>query len=225
MSILGSVGQLYMFVLLVLLFAGLGFSLWRLAKFMTDYVKKRKECIERETDTRKKDFISEKIIKGFGGQAMGNNGWLKLAVFSLVGIVASVILMGLLATNGPTGNNLHAQHSQQGINTNSGTMGNMQMQNGAMQGMNSSMNSGMYQNELLILQQQMYQMQMQFYQMQQQMGMMNGNTGGMQMQQGGMNSMGNMNMGSMSSMPQNNSGMNMQQNNNGMGMMGMGGMM
>lgn len=204
MNLLGSVGQLYMFVLLVLLFLGSGFAVWRFINFLMDRGILKQGAGENlkqngQTKTTQNDNV---LNKAKGGHIMANNGWIKLAIFSFVGIIISVAVLGLVSTGntqgmnmGVQGTSIHQQHQQQGMQQN-GSMGNMNMQGGMnvntpmgnMQ-MQGNMNGGMTQNEMMIMQ-QINQMQMQLNQMQQQMGMMNGNMGGnMQMQQGGMNNM------------------------------------
>ena len=245
MDALGSVSQIYMFALLTLLFVGSGLAAWSFIHFLADKVKKA-EAMKKEkqfklnNDPAKVDGSFKKMI---GDIKMANNSWIKLAVFSLVGILISVFALGFVSTasasamnmtgsnmtgNSMVANSTHQQHQQQGMTTQDNIdvntqMGNMQMQGGMNGNMGNQMQgtmNGMGQqsgNEYMIMQQQLYQMQMQLNQMQQQQ--MNN----MQMQSGGMNNMqqnsgmgmGMMNMGgSMSSMPQNSSMSNMQQSGN-----------
>lgn len=228
MSILGSAGQIYMYVLLILLFLGSGFALWSFINSIMNQKKRKTEAmvkkLNQERDSNKDNFIQKTI----GGFVMNNNGWLKLAVFSFIGILVSVVVLGFVSTTGTQGANIHQQHQQQGMQQGMG-MGSMNMGNMNMGGMSS----GMMQDNNMAIQQQLNQMQMQLNQMQQQMGMMNGGMGGMnnmgsmggsQMQQGmgnmgGMGMMGGMmNMGGMSgsgSMPANSGSGSM----SGMGMM------
>jgi hypothetical protein len=212
MNLLGSVGQLYMLILLVLLFLGSGFALWRFINFLMERgILKQGVGENLKQKITQNNNVSNKVK---GGLFMANNGWIKLAVFSFVGIIVSVAILGLLSTNknnvlgmnmNGQGTNIHQQHQQQGMLQNG--MNDMNMQGGMnvntpmgnlqMQGnMNMPMNGEMNQNTMLMMMQQhMYQMQMQLNQMQQQMDMMHGNMGGnMQMQQGGMNNMGGMGM-------------------------------
>jgi hypothetical protein len=226
MSILGSISQIYMFVLLILLFIGSGFALWSFINFVMnskgqkDGAFEKKGVASQEVRVRENNKIITKI---YGGIFMNNNGWLKLAVFSFVGILASVVVLGLISTSNSAGANIHQQHQPQGMQQGIGN--NMNMQSGMSGNMGMQMNGGMMQNNDMMIQQQLNQMQMQLNQMQQQMGMMNGGMGGMNnmgsMQQGGMNNMGSMQQGGMSNM----GGMGMMNGMmGGMGMMNMGGM-
>lgn len=235
MGTLGSLGQLLMFALLSLLIAGSGLAIWSLIRNISKT--KQNTNIKINTNNMKN-----------GGFKMSNNGWLKLAVFAFVGIIVSVVVLGMTSSSGlaATGN-AHSQHQQAGLDNNMNMQGAMNMNgnmtaNGMnMQGMNMNDNSQMMQmqgmnpngnmqmnNNNNMLQQQMMQMQYQLNMMQQQMNMMNNqnmsNMGNMNnMQQGNMNGngqmQGGMGMGMMNMMPMN----NMQQNSNSGG--GMGGMM
>ncbi|AOT69157.1 hypothetical protein [Geosporobacter ferrireducens] len=226
MNILGSLGQIYMFVLLALLFLGTGFAIWGFLQFFGEKNKKKPNVgggipAGKPQDNLLKGENTTTMKKG--GFIMGNNGWFKLAVFSFVGILISVAVLGLVSANGSSANNIHLQHQQQDQYQNAmGSMnngmpmgnmsGNMQMQGGMsvnmpMQGyMPTQGNMPMDYNTMMM--QQIYQMQMQMNQIQQQLNMMNGNT----QMQGGMSSTPQ--SGSMSSMP----------SGGGMGMMNMGGM-
>lgn len=226
-----------MFVLLVLLFLGSGFALWRFINFLTERNKTMAEPGQKlkqkeQVKTPEKGNGEVKNVFTRGGLFMANNSWVKLAIFSLVGVLVSVIVlsfistgnsqgmqMGTMGTNGQ-GINIHQQHQQQGMQQNgmggmnmqggmnvNSQMGNMQMQGGM------NMNGGMDQNQLMMMQQQLYQMQMQLNQMRQQMWM-NGNG----QMQGGMNNMPNNgmnNMNNMNNMQQNNGNMNNMQQNGG----------
>jgi hypothetical protein len=218
MNILGSVGQIYMFILLILLFLGSGFALWSLINSAINKKKQKPEAMNKKLNLESKSNKNNIIEKMIGGFEMNNNGWLKLAVFSFVGILVSVVILGFVSTTYSQGTNIHQQHQQQG--TGNMNMGNMNM---------GGMSNGTMQNNNMAIQQQLNQMQMQLNQMQQQMGMMNGGMGGMnnmgsmggsQMQQGmgnmgGMGMMGGMmNMGNMS-------GSGSMQNNNSSSMSGM----
>jgi len=236
MGDLGSVGQIYMFVLLMLLFIGSGFALWNFINFIMEKKSQNSvskttsnqeiglDILSKENDLKKlecqnNEFLNKnKVIrKNIGGFNMNNNGWLKLAVFSLVGILVSFIILGLVSTS----NSSTTGYQQGNINnmqdgTNSNTMTKMQN--------NSNGNTGI-QNNSNAMQQQLNQIQQQLNQLQQQLngGTSNSST---QMQQGGSNSAGmgmnnmqqNSNMNNMQqngNMPSNNSNMNnMQQNGN-----------
>ena len=245
MEALGSVSQIYMFILLALLFIGSGLAVWSFLNFLVDKTTGKSGSVKKEKQVILNNGPNQQqgpIKKTYGGFIMVNNGWLKLAVFSFVGIIASVIILGFISTTTPVNaaSNTHLQHQQQGMsqsgysqdgmNTNS-QMGNMQMQgdvNGnmgaQMQGnmngnmgaqMQGNMNGNMGQqngNEYMMMQQQLYQMQMQLNQMQQQQ---------IGMPYGNMNGNMQSQSGGMSNMPQSSSGMGMGM----MPMMNMGGSM
>lgn len=112
-----------------------------------------------------------------------NNGWLKLAVFAFVGILLSVVVLGLTSSNGlAASGSSHTQHQQASIDTNGSVSnsgmavqgtdfyGNTQMSQ--MQGMNFN-NNMQTNNNFYMIQQQMMQMQNQLNMMQQQMANMN----------------------------------------------------
>jgi hypothetical protein len=251
MNLLGSVGQLYMFVLLVLLFLGSGFAIWRFINFLMERrANKQGQGIkQKQNGIKMENVVNNELKKGKGGLIMANNGWVKLAVFSLVGIIVSVAILGFVSTNSnmqgmnmstTQNSNIHQQHLQSG--SNNAMQGNMNMnsQMGNMQAQGSmNMNGNMNQSQ--IVQQQLNQLQMQINQIQQQLGSMNGNmnmNGNSQMQQNstgsmsgsgnmggmgmmsGMMGMGNMQQsGNMNNMQQNNNMNNMQQSSSSMGMM------
>ncbi|MCX8131849.1 MAG: hypothetical protein N3I35_17350 [Clostridia bacterium] len=196
MNLLGAAGSLYMVVLLILLFMGTGFALWRFISFLMDRGTTKYETAEKAkiaVQAKATDNKAESKEK-MGGRIMANNGWIKLAVFSLAGILISFTVLGLISSNGNMnmngqGTNVHQQHQQ-------GMYGNMNMQNGMnMNSQMGNMQGNMNMNNNDMLQQQINQIQQQLIQIQQQLGMMNGGMGGnMQMQQGNMNNMGGMGM-------------------------------
>ncbi|MCX7922441.1 MAG: hypothetical protein N3B21_10600 [Clostridia bacterium] len=237
MNILGSVGQLYMFVLLALLFMGSGFALWRFIEFVTARGKTKPEAGKKDNENIQVNVVQKGNVEGkkiLGGLIMANNGWLKLAVVSFIGIFISVAALGLISTNGNNGMNIHQLHQQQGMQQNGSSMnmqGGMNMGNMQMQG-NMNIGGGMQQNDLMMIQQQINQIQMQLNQMQGNMNGSMGSMGGMQ-QSGSMGNMGGMGMmggmmngmmggmmggmGNMNSMPSNSGGMNMQGSGNSSG--------
>jgi len=180
-SILGNVGSLYMLILILLLIVGLGFLGMGFFNYITGSKQKGTKA-----------NINSQIQNG--GFLMQNNGWLRLALFSLVGIIiAAAILSFINPGNNMTG---HGNMQMQPGMTMQGNMGGMQMTGGmsGMGTMNMSTPMGTDTNTMII--QRLNQMQMQINQMQQ---MMMYNMGGMQMQsmpQGGMGMMG-MPMGNM----------------------------
>ena len=228
MNLLGSVGQLYMFVLLVLLFLGSGLALWRFVNFlMARGIQKQGKGENLISKGQNKATQSNNILNiKRGGLLMANNGWIKLAVFSLVGIIVSVAILGMTSTSNSNmqgmnmGNNQYQGMQQNGTNSMQGNMnmqggmnantqmGNMQggmnvnTQMGNMQAQgNTNMNGWMDINQMLMMMRQnMYQMQMQLNQIQQQINP--------QMpQSGNMNNMPQ-NSGNMNNMPQNGGNMN-----------------
>lgn len=94
-----------------------------------------------------------------------SNGWLKLAVFAFVGVLLSVVVLGMTSLSGQaaTGDS-HTQH-QQGSIESSGSVSNNGL---AVQGTNSNNNIQM-NNDFYMMQQQMIQIQNQLNMMQQQM--------------------------------------------------------
>ncbi|MBB6214976.1 hypothetical protein HNQ80_001065 [Anaerosolibacter carboniphilus] len=203
MNILGSLGQLYMLVLLALLFLGSGLGVWAVINSSTNNKKdklgapQKKKEVEQGSRMDSQDRVKTKI----GGIKMQNNGWFKLAIFSFVGILVSIAVLGLVSTNNNMADsNIHLQHQQQGLQQNQNAMagmngmnGNMQMQGGMNVGLpmgnmqmqgnmngNMQMQSGMNSMNApadynyMMLQQQLNQMQQQLYMMQQQMQMQNG---------------------------------------------------
>lgn len=139
---------------------------------------------------------------------MVTRGWLKLAVFSFVGIFASVIALGFVSANNAQAaanayqqNPQHAQVQQQGTMGMQGGMnvnlpvGNVQVQGNMNGNMGIPNNNDPTQQMLNQILQQLNQIQMQ-----------TAYANSMGMQQGAMN---NMQQGNMSNMPQNSSGMGM----------------
>ncbi len=180
MSILGSLGQLYMFVLLVLLFLGSGLALWGFIGFITSRGSSKKpgQTVMKNNN--------RSMNKNLGGFIMANNGWFKLAVFSFIGILVSMAVLGLISNSSLGGYN--AQMQQQAMQQNN--MANMNMQGVNMQGgMSTQGNMNMNGNM--------------------QMGNMQGNMpmNGMNMPMQGNMPMNGMNMPMQSNMPMNGMGM------------------
>jgi hypothetical protein len=155
MNILGSFGNLYMAVLLILLVVGVFYTIYYLIK-----------------------KIHENFTSKLGGDSiMKTNGWLKLAIFSFVGLIISVVLLNL--TN-PT----NAETDQHSTHVN-GTAA----VNGTVQG---TVSGGVTMDQMNSMMEQMNQLQQQMMQMQQQMmgGMSQGSNMGSMGSSGGMGSMG-----------------------------------
>ncbi|HYE84477.1 MAG TPA: hypothetical protein VEG39_20230 [Clostridia bacterium] len=218
MSLLGSVGQLYMLILLTLLFLGFGLAIWSAIRHFAEPPSKKENVGKANSNGNTTNNQTQSKKQILGGIIMANNGWLKLAIFSFVGILISFVALGVLTTNGMTGGmasnnmtmtgtsmangNSHLQHQQQAMDPyainnmqmagmqGNMNMNNMQMANMQMTGMQAGMNMQGNMNSM-----PMYGMQ----------SGMNVPMAGMQMNQmpiygmqNGMNSMpmNNMNMGS-----------------------------
>lgn len=191
MHLLGSLGRLYMFILLVLLFLGAGFALWQLMDFLHEKMASKKTSVKQSMV--KTNGVIEKLgsalsAKVKGGKFDMTNNWLKLAVFSLVGIVISVMVLGFLSSANSQGMQPGAMANMNGVAMNGNMNGGMNMATpvGNMQmagGMNGYGNMGMNTNANMMM--QLNQMQMMVNQMQQQMATMNN-----------MNNMNNMNSSS-----------------------------
>lgn len=220
-----------MLALLALLFIGFGFAAWQIVIRIADRVGKPKAIpagtASLDTNKQNKRYFT-------GGKIMGNNGWLKLAIFSFVGILVSAAALGLISSGNPQ--QAMYQNGMQGMNTMPAMYGNANMQNGmnmgvqgmqngmnmgvqgmqngmnmGMQGMQSGMNMGMQgmqggmDSSHMMLAQQMQMIQQQVFQLQQQMQMMQGGSGSMSaMPQSSSSGMG---MGMMSNMPMGMGGM------------------
>jgi len=237
MNLLGSVGQLYMFVLLVLLFLGSGLALWRFVNFlMARGIQKQGKGENLISKGQNKATQSNNILNiKRGGLLMANNGWIKLAVFSLVGIIVSVAILGMTSTSNSNMQGMNMGTTNQSINQHQGMQqngtnsmqGNMNMQGGMnvnaqMGNMQAQGNMNMTgaTDQIQIIMQQLYQMQKQINQMQQYINPQmpqSGNMNNMPQNSGNMN---NMPQGSgSSSMPQS-SGSSSMPASGGMGMMG-----
>lgn len=183
MTILGNVGSVYTLILILLLIIGLGL----IGIGFFNYIVNPKQKGAKSNNTQKEK----------GGSFMQNNGWLRLALFSLVGIIIAAVLLNFI--NPGSSMSGHANMQMQPGMTMQGGMGGMQMQ-GGMNGMGMmNMNAPMGADTNTMIMQRLNQMQMQINQMQQ---MMTNNMGSMQMQsmpQGGMGNMGG--MGMMNMMP------------------------
>lgn len=191
MHLLGSLGRMYMFVLLMLLFLGAGFALWQGVDYLHERISNKKSGVISKVQ----NAVRAKVK---GGKLNMTNNWLKLAVFSLVGIVISVMVLGFLSANSqnmqPAMANMNGTANMNGGMNMATPVGNMQMTGG----MNGYANMGMNTNANMMM--QLNQMQMMINQMQQQMATMNNmnnmnNTSSSNMSSGGGMGMGMMNMG------------------------------
>jgi len=163
-----------MVFLILLLIVGLGM----LGMGFINYIMKPK-------DTKNKNKI---LING--GTSMQSNGWLKLALFSFVGIIISGVVLQFMTPANTIGH--QGMQGQQPMQQQS-----MQMQSVPQGNMNNMNATGSGQMDANIIINRLDQMQMQINQMQQMM-----NNDGAQMQsmpQGGMQAMP---QGGMQAMPQ-----------------------
>ena len=132
MNILGSLGQLYMLILLALLFLGSGLGVWAVINSSINKKDKQNTLQKKNIAGQDNSMGSQEKEKiKIGGFKMQNNGWFKLAIFSFVGILVSVAVLGLVSTNSGAADNAHLQHQQQGLQQNQNMAG--------MNGMNSNM--------------------------------------------------------------------------------------
>lgn len=201
MDILGSIGNLYTFVLLVLLFLGSGLAVWAGINAIIHKKEKIKENKDKIMSNVSSSYNSLKNKNILGGINMKNNGFIKLAVFSLVGIIISAaILTALPSLTGNSMNNMNmtAQYNTGAMNMQGGyNQANMQGMSGY--GMQGSMNTN---PDLYYIQQQLNSMQQQINQLQNQMGnssmnSMQSNSGSSMSNNSGMNNNNNMNSNSM----------------------------
>lgn len=206
MDILGLIGQQYMFLLLVVLFLGFGLGTWAILKslFSKEGTKGPVKTAVSSNLNKANNIATDKsfkIDKVFGGINM-NNGWLKLGVFSLIGLVISFSILGFISSN-----NSYNMNMSNGMNMNGtmNTQGTMNMSNGMNMNSTSTMNmSGQTMNSSydVNMQNQLNQMQTQLNQMQMQLqNMMNSNNGQMQMPASNSNSNSNSSGSGSMSMP------------------------
>lgn len=182
MSFLGSVGSLYMLILIFLLVIGFGLTGFALVRFVTG--PKVNKADKRQNNAYEKN-----------GGFKFMNSWLRLALFSFVAILISMAVLAFVSPGGLMGNNVMNPNMYYGnipmqngmpMNQNSGgmgmmsmPMGNMQMQSAPMTQSTGSMpvnNTQMNTNSMM---QMLNQMQMQLNQMQQQLQQMNMGGGSM----------------------------------------------
>ncbi len=214
MNALGSISQIYMLVLLILLAVGIGLAIWRFISFLMGKISAKEDTVKKKPGIpiSSPAGAAGSLSSQNGGSFMKRNGWLNLAAFSLAGLLVSVIFMGFMYSKNNTsqqaftGNGHQDMQAQGGMNINM-PMGNVQMQ-GAMYG-NGAQND--------YYQQQIYGMQQQLTRLQQQMG--SGMSGNMQMQQSGMDSMNSMMDDMMSKMDTMMNTMSSSNNMNGSGSM------
>ena len=195
MSILGNIGSMYMIILILILIGGLGMAGIGFYNFLFN----RKKRISSKND----------LIQENGGYVMQNNGWLKLALFSFVGIILAFGALSLLTPNTMNPNSMAGNNTMQSTNgmnmmgaTNDSNMNGTPM--GATQMQNTT--NGSNSNNASAIMYQLNQMQMQINQIQQQL-MNNTNATTQSMPQGNTNNMGGMGMMPMGGMPASGSSM------------------
>lgn len=199
MDVLGSIGKLYTFILLVVLFLGTGLAVWAAINAILNKKEKIKESTDNINTTLNSGIQSLKNKNVLGGINMKNSGFIKLAVFSFVGIIISAAILAALPNYSGTSMNSMNMGTQY-----SNTSMNMQGMSGNSMQAGTSTNSDLYS-----IQQQLNQIQQQIYQLQNQMN--NGSMSGMQN-----NSSNNMNNNSMNSNSMNNNSNSMNSNSNNM---------
>lgn len=157
MSFLGDVGSLYMLFLITLLIVGLGM----IGKGFIDYLIKKDQ---------------KKIGKSKGADKMQNMNWLKLSLYSLVGIIVSLLILSFVSSSGLAASENTASYSA-GI---SGTMMGATTTQGlpglsSISGMGTiNLDSNTINNNFYQIQQQLNQMQYQMSQLQLMLQNMNG---------------------------------------------------
>lgn len=191
MSFLGSVGSLYMLVLIFLLVIGFGLAGLALVRFVTE---------PKVSKVNKKQNSAYEKNGGFKFM----NSWLRLALFSFVAILISMAILAFVSPGGFMGNNAMNPNMYYGnmpMNTSYGNMqmqggmpmnqssggmgmmnmpmGNMPMQSAPMTQSTGSMPANNMQMNTNSMMQMLNQMQMQLNQMQQQIQQMNMSGGSM----------------------------------------------
>jgi len=107
MNFLGTLGSLYMLILLILLAVGFGLVILNIVNYVTGIEKKKSQVSKNKT---------------IGGKKMQDNGWLKLALFSFIGIVIAVAILAFITPGGVVGGNM----AQMPMNNTGGGMWNAQ---------------------------------------------------------------------------------------------------
>lgn len=184
MDILSSLGQMYMFILLILLFVGSGLAAWA---FINNFVPNTSQVKPGARDKGKPPAVSKAVNniiindkpeedKKIGSFRITDSRWFKLALYSLAGILLSVTLLGFTATNSSNvsaHNHSSSQNAMNGAQAGSMPVNNMPMNNGMP-------NDYMMMQQLSMMQQQLNRMQQQIMNMRMQQ-----NNSGMNMQQNG----------------------------------------
>lgn len=200
MNILGSIGQLYTFVLLVLLFLGSGLAVWA----MINSIMKNKDKMNENFKLKLDSIKNNKIIGGF---QMKNNNFIKLAVFSFIGIIISAAILTALPNSNMSSmnnsNNLNMQSSTNGMNMQGNLNGQVSTNMQGMTGNSMQSNTNTQYYDMNSIQQQLYNMQQQLNQMQSQI-----NNSSSSMQSQSTSGSNNMNNSSTNSSNMNNSNSN-----------------
>lgn len=145
MNVLGSFGNLYMAALLILLVAGMFYAIYYLIQKIYALLTGKDQPKSR----------SATKPKAGGDSNMKNNGWLKLALISFVGLIISVVLLNITNPSNTAGSDEHSTHVN-GTAAVGGTVQGTISSNVTMDQMNNMM------QQMNQLQQQMMQMQQQF---------------------------------------------------------------
>ena len=168
-----------MFLLLVVLVMGFGLAAWSAINFITT-----KKGAKVSTPTNIKQNSGNKTIKDqiienkkiLGGLIMNSNGFFKLAVFSLVGIFISAVILTFTSSlnNNQNAMNMQGMNSQMNMNNQTSTSGQMNMgaqsnMNGqaTMSNMSSMSGQGNQSNSLANIENQLQAMEQQIIQIQQ----------------------------------------------------------
>lgn len=172
MDILGSLGQMYMFILLALLFTGAGLAVWAA---INHYSKKEDVKPLPQGAVKKGPQPQNAAVSKQADKELGKNIWLKITAVSLAAMILLIGISGFLSGNKGMDNETAGEHQghhpdQQNVYSSSMASGNGyqydQYGYNQMSGY-TYMNNGMQYNPALI-QQQLNEMQMQFNAMHQQ---------------------------------------------------------
>lgn len=137
MNALGNLGQMYLFILLILLVAGSGFAVWGFIDNMArkmEKAKAKREAEFKKTLENSPDNVSAAVTAVNVAQgSIPQSSWMKLILFSFIGVLLSLSLLGFLSTTGTkTGSNqlsqsqLQMQQLHQQINQMQQQLNNMQ---------------------------------------------------------------------------------------------------
>ncbi len=209
MDILGSIGKLYTFLLLVVLFLGSGLAVWAGINAIMNKKDNIKENSNKLKEKYNLKFQSIKNSDIIGGFTMKNNGFIKLAVFSFVGIIISAAILTALPK---TGNTMGYSYMNTQNNMASMNMQGSMYGQSSMQGMTNSQGTMNGSADLYSIQQQLNNIQQQIYQLQNQIN--NNSMNGMQNNSNAMNNSSMNNIGNSNNMNNNSNNSNNSNNMN-----------